>query len=159
MELKRGFSLIELVVVITLLGLLTLAISSTMLMSVMSSNRIKTTTAVKQAGGYAISQIQSMLRNARSVTCSSSPTSVNFQNIDGGTTTILLESSRIASNSGIYLTPANSIVSSFALTCLPDNTTPTLVKISFDLKNSLSTARATENPLLHFETSINLRNE
>ncbi len=62
MALKKGFSLIELIVVIGLLSLLMLAISSTMLMSIISSNRIRTTTKIKQAGGYAINQIQSMIR-------------------------------------------------------------------------------------------------
>lgn len=169
--IKRGFSLVELLVVIGLLSLLMLAISSTMLMSIISSNRIRTTTKVKQSGNYAIGQIQGMIRNAKSISvCRNDISSTTFTNPDGGSTTIFSQSDgtnmRIASNSGVYLTPANLVVSSFALTCLPTPTNPltsetgtTLVKVSFDLKDQLTTARTTENPLLHFETSINLRNE
>jgi len=162
---KSGFSLIELIVVIGLLTLLMLAISSTMLMSIVSSNRIRTTTKVKQAGNYALGQIQGMIRNAKSVKlCSSTTDSMTIVNPNGSSTMIMLESAKIASNSGVYLTPADLTVSNFTLTCLPGNTTPTLsnttlIKVAFDLKSSLTTQKATENPLLHFETSVNLRNE
>lgn len=168
---KKGFSLIELLVVIGLLSLLMLAISSTMLMSIISSNRIRTSTKVKQAGNYALGQIQAMIRNAKSISvCRDDISSTTFTNPDGGSTTILSESDgtnyRIASNSGVYLTPANLTVSSFSLNCLPFSTNPltgetgtTLIKVSFDLKDQLTTSRTTENPLLHFETSVNLRNE
>lgn len=163
---KSGFSLIELTVVIGLLSLLILAISSTMLMSIVSSNRIRTTTKVKQAGNFAITQIQTMLRNAKAISlCDSTNSTVSFINPDGGETFLTSEidnsglHTRIASGSGIYLTPANTDMgTSFSLSCEPIGDNPTLVKLSFDLQDTLS-ARPTENPLLHFETSINLRNE
>lgn len=159
MIVKRGFSLIELIVVIGLLALLMLAISSTMLMSIVSSNRIKTTTQVKQAGNYAIGQIQTMLRNAKSIKiCNSSSNTITIVNPGGGETQILLSSSRIASNSGTYLTPENTATSLFSLNCDPSDSEPALVKISFDLANTL-TPVSIQNPSLHFETSINLRNE
>lgn len=165
MALKKGFSLIELIIVVGLLGLLMLAISSTMLMSIVSSNRIRLTTKTKQAGNYAIGQIQTLVRNAKDITACNSA-AATFINQDGGSTSISLQSSRIASNSGIFLTPANLTVSTFTLTCLPDTTPPlispdnitSLIKISFDLRDALST-QSIQNPLLHFETSINVRNE
>ncbi|KKU25967.1 MAG: hypothetical protein UX37_C0008G0020 [Microgenomates group bacterium GW2011_GWA2_46_16] len=164
MALKRGFSLIELIVVVGLLSLLMLAISSTMLMSIVSSNRIRLTTKTKQAGNYAIGQIQGMLRNVKDITaCNSAATT--FINQDGGSTSISVQSSRIASNSGVYLTPANLAVSSFTLTCLPDTTPPVnpdkntnLIKVSFYL-NNLGSVDSIQTPTLHFETSVNLRNE
>lgn len=164
MELKKGFSLIELIVVIGLLSLLMLAISSTMLMSIVSSNRIRTVSAVKYAGNYALGQLQSMIRSAKAVTsCDSTSSTLSIINPDGGTTTILAENvgtyTSIASNSGVYLTPSKVNVSSFNLRCEPSDMQPQLVIISYDVKSSLDTQRAVENPLLHFETSINLRNE
>jgi prepilin-type N-terminal cleavage/methylation domain-containing protein len=162
---KSGFSLIELTVVIGLLSLLILAISSTMLMSIVSSNRIRTITKVKQSGNYALGQIQGMLRSAKSVTScvpntvDPSNPSVTFINPDGGETQFLLEVDRISSNSGIYLTPENIEASSLNLTCEPTTTEPTLIKVSFDLMNKLTTGQSINNPILHFETSINLRNE
>ncbi len=161
---KIGFSLIELIVVIGLLSLLTLAISSIMLTSVMTSNRIRTTTKVKQSGNYAIGQLQGMIRNAKIVTgCDGANNSITIVNPDGGTTILLAEIdddgvNRIASNSGTYLTPSSISTSSWSLTCEPSDTEPTLVKLSFDLQDT-QVSRNTQNPLLHFETSANLRNE
>jgi prepilin-type N-terminal cleavage/methylation domain-containing protein len=160
MVTKRGFSLVELIVVVGLLSLLMIAISSTSLMSVITSSRIRTATKVKQAGNYAVDQMSLLLRNTKSVvSCDTNLSTITFINQDGGTTTLALESTQIASNSGTYLTPSSQTVSNFSLTCLPSDTIPSLVKISFDLKDSLVTARKTTSPLLHFETSVNLRNE
>ncbi len=162
MALKRGFSLIELIVVIGLLSLLILAISSTMLMSIISSNRIRTTTKVKQAGGYAIGQIQSMVRSSKSITlCDGATPTISFVGQDGGTTNILTEDDgtnlRIASNSGVYLTPSNMETSAFSITCEPNETEPSLIKFAFDLQDTRSVS-GTQNPTLHFETSVSIRN-
>ena len=164
MAIKRGFSLIELVVVIGLLSLLMLAISSTMLMSIISSNRIRTLSTVKNAGTYALSRIQNMLRNSKDiVSCDSANSSITLTNPDGDNTTLATEVvgsyTAIASNSGTYLTPSNTNVTSFTLTCEPSDAEPTFVKVSYDLKDNLSTRKSVESPTLHFETSINLRNE
>lgn len=160
----KGFSLIELIVVIGLISLLTLAISSIMLTSVITSTRIRTTTKVKQAGNYALTQIQGMIRNTKSVTlCDSTAHSLEIVGTDGGTTTIFstLDDDgvdRIASGSATYLTPATINVTSFTLTCSPSDTEPKLVKVSFDLQDN-SSDTSVRNPILHFETSVNLRNE
>lgn len=163
MVLKKGFTLIELIVVIGLLSLLILAISSTMLMSLISSNRIRTVTKVKQAGNYALSQIQTMIHNSKTiVSCDSSNSHITLGNPDGGTTEILSENDgtnpRIASNSGTYLIPSNMKTVTFSLTCEPDDESPTLVKVSFDLQ-STTTENSVQNPSLHFETSASTRNE
>lgn len=163
MALKSGFSLIELTVVVGLLGVLTLAISTIMLTSILTSNRIRTTTKVKQAGAYTLTQIQSLLRSSKAVAlCDSSDASISVIGQDGGVTQIAQQidggTTRIASGSGLYLTPADVRVESFTLNCTPSDAAPTLVKVSFDLRSTIATSQ-TQNPLLHFETSINLRNE
>lgn len=161
---KSGFSLIELIVVIGLISLLTLAISSIMLTSVMTSTRIRTTTKVKQAGNYALGQIQGMIRNTKEVSlCDSTEHSLEIINPDGGITTIYSAEDtngtlRIASGSATYLTPATTLVSGFTLTCAPDDVDPKLVKVAFDLQDN-TTETSAQNPILHFETSVNLRNE
>ncbi len=134
-------------------------------MSIVSSNRIRKSTGTKQAGTYAINQIQNMVRGSKQLEICNAST-VTIVNPDGFNTTFNTElvsgATRIASNSGIYLTPSNTTVSDFSFTCVPtDKAVPSdttqLIKIAFDLKET-GTARASENPLLHFETSINLRN-
>lgn len=158
-SLSKGFSLIELTIVIGLIALLTLAISAIMLTSIGTSNRIRTTTRVKQAGSFVIDQLQSILRSAKSVTiCDNTLYTITVVNPDGSSSTIRSTGGRIASDAVDYISPENMTVSGFSLACEPSITDPNLVKVKFDLKSSQIT-RASENPNLHFETSINLRNE
>lgn len=157
---KSGFSLIELTVVIGLLSLLILAISSSMLMTIISSNRIRNVAKVKQAGNFALGQMQEMIRSAKTVvSCTSVDSNITILNFDGGTTNFINENNRIASNSGVYITPDNMTTSSYSVTCSPNDTDPTLVNISFDLMDSAITKKDHENPTLHFETAVSLRNQ
>lgn len=157
MVIKRGFTLIELIVVIGLLGLLAVAISGIMLASLVSSSNIRSATKVKQAGSYVIGQVQNLMRNAKTVVaCDNVNQTITVVNPDGGQTEIMLESARIASNSGNYLTPPNLTVSAYSLQC-DSVTSPNLLKFSFDLKDPQSARAST--PALHFETSVNFRNQ
>lgn len=163
MAVKRGFSLIELTVVVGLLALLSLAISSSLLMSIVSTNRVRSITKVKQAGNFALDQIQSLIRGARTLSaCDSSLDSLTLVNQDGGSTILTTELdgsfTRIASNSGIYLTPSNLDIANFSLTCTPTDDNPNLIKISFNLVDPRNPSTR-ENPNLSFETSVNLRND
>ncbi|MFZ2199912.1 MAG: type II secretion system protein [Microgenomates group bacterium] len=162
---KQAFTLIELIIVIGLIAMLMLAISSALLMTIVSSNRIRTTTKTKQAGNFALDQIQGLIRNSKDLTICNS-TTVTVVNQDGASTGIVLDNARILSGVSTYLTPSGTTASANVLfTCLPGDTPPlsnspktNLIKVSFDLKDE-SNARVTENPTLHFETSINLRNQ
>jgi prepilin-type N-terminal cleavage/methylation domain-containing protein len=163
MAIKNGFTLIELIVVIGLLGLLSVAISSIMLTSLVSSSSVRSATKVKQAGTYVLGQVQNLIRNAKEVViCESgaTPPLITIVNPDGGQTTLTSESdgtnTRIASNSGNYLTPPSLAVSNYLLSCNPSDTDPTLVNFSFDLEDTQSPRTTT--PAIHFETSVNLRN-
>ncbi len=163
MAIKRGFSLIELTVVIGLISLLTLAISASLLANLMASNRLRNTTAIKQAGNYALDQFAWLIRNSKDVvSCDSAAGSITITNLDGRDTTLGIEvdgtNTRIASNSGTFLTPSTLDVSNFALTCHPSDTTVQLVSISFDLANP-TVVHARESRTLHFETGVNLRNQ
>lgn len=164
MELKKGTSVIELTVVIGLISLLALAISAIMLTTTLSSNRLRRAAQLKQAGDFALTQIQTLIRNSRDViTCDPDTDSLTLINPDSGTTDIMVEldggSSRIASNSGIYLTPNTQNVSNFSLSCEPTTIAPTLFKIAFDLSHTNTSGNDRENTSLHFETTTTLRNE
>jgi len=163
MAIKNGFSLIELTVVIGLISLLTLAISASLLANLMASNRLRNTTAIKQAGNYVLDQFQTLLRNAKAIdSCDSSANTITITNFDGYSTTLATEiassNTLIASNSGVFLTPSSLNVSNYSITCYPSDTNPQLVSVSFDLANP-SIVHARESRTLHFETSVNLRNQ
>ena len=161
---KRGFSIIELIIVVGLIAILMLAISSSMLMSIISSTRIRTATKTKQAGNYALDQIQTLIRNSKDIVgCNSDVITVINQ--DGTDSIISLVGSRLSAGQDVFLTPVGTTTTTTSLfTCLPSDTTEAaenktnLIKVSFNLQDSIS-SRPTDNPLLHFETSINLRNQ
>ncbi len=164
MELKKGTSVIELTVVIGLISLLALAISAIMLSTTVTSNRLRRLTQIKQAGDYALTQIQTLIRNSRDiVSCDPDLDTITVINPDGGATDIMTEesgsSTRIASNSGIYITPDSLTVNAFSLSCEPNLTDPSLFKISFDLTQVESSGNSRENSTLHFETTTTIRNE
>lgn len=164
MEMKKGTSIIELVVVIGLISLLALAMSAIMLTTIVSSNRVRRLTQIKQSGDLALNQIQTLIRNSRQiVSCDTDTDTLSTINPDGNTTDIMIEddgtASRIASNSGIYMTPNTLEVSGFSITCEPDEANPVLFKISFDMAHTVSSGNERENPNLHFETTVGIRNE
>ncbi len=164
MEVKKGTSIIELVVVIGLISLLALAMSAIMLTTIVSSNRVRRLTQIKQSGDIALNQIQTLIRNSRHVeSCDTDTDVLTTVNPDGGTTEIMVEddgtANRIASNSGIYMTPNSLEVAGFSITCEPDEANPVLFKISFDMAHTISSGNERENPNLHFETTVGIRNE
>lgn len=164
MEVKKGTSIIELVVVIGLISLLALAMSAIMLTTIVSSNRVRRLTQIKQSGDIALNQIQTLIRNSRHVeSCDTDTDVLTTVNPDGGTTEIMVEddgtANRIASNSGIYMTPNSLEVAGFSITCEPNETNPVLFKISFDMAHTISSGNERENPNLHFETTVGIRNE
>lgn len=159
MEMKKGTSIIELVVVIGLISLLSLAMSAIMLTTIVSSNRVRRLTQIKQAGDHAINQIQTLVRNARYIDdCDQDNDTLTTVNPDGNTTIVMLENDQLASNSGTYMTGDTLSASSFSINCEPISD-PVLIKVSFDLTQKVSSGKERENSSLHFETTTNLRNE
>jgi prepilin-type N-terminal cleavage/methylation domain-containing protein len=114
----RGFTLIEMMVVISLMVMLMLTAASLFFTTLIGTSKTNVTTQVKEEGDFAISQIEFLLRNAIELvpnssgqTCQSGMESIAFKSYDNGITELLKEedpsdnnSEKIASNSGIYLT-------------------------------------------------------
>lgn len=160
---KKGYSLIELTVVVGLVAILGVGISSAVLMSISTTIRNRATTHVRESGDYALNQVKQLIRNSKSIlACDSNGNTLDILGLDGGTTSISLESAadsnRLASGSGQYLTPSDITLSSFSLTCLPSDTEVELIKLQFSAELSSQTAKDRENPLVNFQTSVSLRN-
>jgi len=159
MAIKKGYTLIELIIVVGLVSILSIGISSAVLINATTATRTKNITNLRAAGGYSLNTIKQLIRSSRSITACDSDT-ISLQNQDGATTTISLELdnsvNRIASNSGIYLTPDDISIVNFTITCLPNNAEPTLIKLSFDTELATPTTTK-ESPTLHFSTSVTPR--
>lgn len=155
---SAGYSLIEMLVVITLLIMMSLTATSLFLNTLTGSNKTSINLTVKQQGEYAMSQMVAMIRNAvRIDSCSSG--SMTILNQDGLTTTFSLSGTQLASNSGIYLTGPDVYVSQGPVfVCTESNDVYTFANISFSLKKGdPQTDKAIDIVEQQFTTGVGVR--
>lgn len=133
-KLNAGFSLIEMLVVITLLVVLSMIGTNLFLGTLTGSNKTSIGLSLKQQGEYAMTQMINMIRGATRIeTCAVSE--ITIRNPDDQTTQFTLEDNRIASNSGFYLTGNDVYVTQGpSFTCTLENGVYTFANISFTLK-------------------------
>ncbi|MFH1840957.1 MAG: type II secretion system protein [Candidatus Shapirobacteria bacterium] len=159
----KGFTLIEMLVVVALIGLLVTTGSLVFITSLKASSKSQIMTVVKQDGNYALGVMERMIRNAYSVdNClnAHSPT-LTITNPDHNTTTFgFIDDGaawRLASGSA-YLTGATVTVdtakSYFNCTKGP----PDRVEIVFTLRQKTASLRPEEQAFLDFKTTVVLRN-
>ncbi|MEI6690654.1 MAG: type II secretion system protein [bacterium] len=161
--MKKGFSLIELVVVIGITSILVISITSIAMTSLLNTARIRNLIHSRESGNSAINQLQTSIRNSRTITvCNSANNILTISNPDGNLTTYQTETidttTRLASNSGQYLTPADTTLTGFDINCFPTDQAPNLVQIKFTITNTSSGGKAAETPSIPYETSIQIRN-
>lgn len=172
-SLAAGFTLIEMLVVISLVVMLVLVATGVFLTSLISNTKTVISQTIKEEGDYAISQIEFLLRNAikleensLSVTCGPAMDEIVFRSVDNGLTTLFLEEDpsdnhqKIASNSGVYLTSSNvDIIAGPTFDC---SQTPDLgrthINISFTLRKGEEGVDDPRDIIQEtFSTAINLR--
>lgn len=167
-----GYTLVELVVVIGIVVVLLITAVSLFYTTLIGGNKTNSAEAVKQAGQYALSQMSYLIYNSRklipnnqAVTCQAAMTSIGIQNQDLRTTIIQAQTVagkiRIASNSGVYLTPGNMTVSTGpTFDCsLPTNGSAPVIQVSFTLqKGVVGVDNARDIISIPFTTQVTLRN-
>lgn len=175
---KNGFALMELLVVVSLFGVISVLGSSLFFNIIRSSSKTRVLTEVKQNGDFAMTTMVRMIRNARKISagsCGWATNSLEIKNPDGGITTFEFCSPEnlIASRSGSLpllsctdarLTSDRVKVVSGSFTCEEgDRLKPDMVTIRFSLSqvgsaNPLITPRPEEQAVIDFETKVALRN-
>lgn len=157
MKKKQGFTLIEVLMIVFIMGIVAV-IGGNMLFSIMKgTSKAEITKEVKQNGDYAMAVMERLVRSAQN--CSSAG-GVTITNPDGRTTRFFCEAvsgvTRIASNSGVFLTGDNVTASNCIFSC--DSTkTPPIVSISFDLSQKGTDLRPEEKAQIHFQRTVSLR--
>lgn len=153
MKKEKGFTLIEILMVVFLLGIV-VVIGSNLFFSILKgASKAEITKEVKQNGDYAMNVMERMIRNAQSANCDGGVTIINP--VDRRTTIFFCDGTRIASNSGVYLTSDNVSASNCSFSC--QGKEPEVVTISFDLSQKGTTARPEEKAQIHFQTTVGLR--
>lgn len=153
-----GFTLIEVLMVVFLLGIV-VVIGSNLFFSILrGASKAEIEKEVKQNGDYAMNVIGRMVRNAQN--CSEVSGVLTVTNPDGQTTDFFCQPSgditRIASNAGVFLTSDKVTATNCTFSC--DSTkTPPIVNISFDLSQKGTDLRPEEKAQVHFQTTVGLR--
>jgi len=175
---KDGFTLIEMLVVVTVLGVIVVLVTEILFTIVRSANKSRLTTDAKQNGEYALAVMSKMIRNAKTVTCDSSSgtaSEITILNPDFNSTTFefvtdpLVDNVRVASSSaGVreYLTsskvtiPAGTASFECIPSILPSNHVdgyPDTIIINFQL-TTVGNYREEEKINLTFKTTVITRN-
>lgn len=172
-QLNPGFSLVELLVVVTLTVMIISAASSVLVSALLNGGKVNTTKTIKQNGDYALGQMTTLLRNAYKLlpndagdTCEAGMSQIRFQSFDEGITTfgrtvISSTDARIASGSGnVYLTSdAVYLTNTLTFDCSKSaDGSITNVGISFTLTKGNSTAdRITDYGTQSFDGNVTIR--
>jgi len=163
---KNGFTLLEMMMVIGILGIITVIGSGAFFSILRSSTKAKTLQMVKQNGDYAISVMERMIRNARvlvSPTSNSTVSSITIKNPDGETTTFSCQEDQltIASNGASLLSSevkVSNCSNIFDVTVGQAGIKPAVVEINFTLTQAGTTSRPEEQAEVNFQTTVSLRN-
>ncbi len=171
-QAASGFSLIEMLIVITLTALIIVSATSVLMTALLSGGQVNTTKTIKQNGDYAMSQMTTLLRNAIKLTtndfgqvCTTGMTQLRFVSLDEGVTTfgrsvLSATDARIASGSAIYLTSdAVYLPSDIVFDCSQtDDGVVTNITISFTLtKGTSGSGRVTEYGSQDFTSNVTIR--
>jgi prepilin-type N-terminal cleavage/methylation domain-containing protein len=167
----KGFTLLELLIVVSLVVILMLSATSLFLTFLIGNSKSNAIQTVKNEGTYALSQMEFLIRNAINIAPNSSDVSCGedmnefvIVSIDGNSTTFFAEEDngvdKIASNSGVYLTSDEvELVAGPEFDCAQaSGSNQSYVNVSFTLrKGSPGVDQATEIVEQQFETSVNIR--
>ena len=164
---RSGFTLIEIIVVVGILGIVTVMGTNLFFSILRGSTKTKILQLVKQNGDYAISVMGRMIRNARSVNGGGS--SITIVNPDGMPTTFscgdidipLDGKSEIASNGARLISNEVKVENCsgiFSVTPGEVGVSPAAVTINFTLSQAGVTTRLEERASVSFQTTISLRN-
>lgn len=180
---RRGFTILELLVVAGVLSIITAVISQVLFTTIRSNTKSEIIKEVKQNGDIAIENMARMIQNAKSITAvycdgATKNTAITLINQDDGQTTFQCSIdngvNRIASVSATteYLTSSNLILTDAAgqstldcsstdilsFSCFTVGGIPKTVQIQFGLRQKNDTTSQFEASRMMFQSTVVLRN-
>lgn len=170
---QRGFTMLELIIVLTILGILMPAGFAMFMANLRAQTKVLVLQEVKRNGDAALDTMESLIKvNGQrleqadgTAICDAGSTSysgdIYFVDTAGERFMFHQDTARIASESATtaYLTSDVVDVSNFVLSCSRESQfTSPLVSIAFDIQQARTTTRAEETAALSYQTKIRLRN-
>ena len=169
-KISKGFTLIEILVVIGLLGIIVAVGSNMFFTTLKSSTKSKILTVVKQNGDYTLTIMERLIRdsekvivNSDGVLCEAGMNKLKVKRLDGSEIEFTCEGegtadSLIASNSA-NLTSSEVKVDSCSFDCFSQGDFyPQVVSIDFTLSQAVETTRLEEQAAVNFRTTVTTRN-
>lgn len=163
---NKGFTLIETLVVISLMGIILVGGGGLFFNIMKGASKAEVEKEVKQNGEYAMAIMERMIKNSKGVTDCSRSEELTIENIDGGLTTFSLDDGKIAS-SGASLTGDNiDAANSLSFVCiyepegtsLPKNIRRVEIGFTLQPKGGIPEAPPETYSKIDFQTSVSLRN-
>jgi len=156
-----GFTLMEIIIVVAVLGVISVIISGILITSLTGSSKAEVIKDVRQNGSYALSVIEGMVINSRSVSCTTDQI-LTVMDLDGFSTNFFCNNGRIASDSATlnaYLTSTNVAVTGCSFTCSVNPGVPTKVEINFTVSQiGSSDLKSSEKSSQNFNSVVVARN-
>jgi len=175
--MKKGFTLLEILVAMGVLAILGTVIAQVFFTTTRTNTKVEISKDVKQNGDFAMEVMSRIVRNAASVTtvCSDTGTAtdtITVDNLDGGITTFecVLDGdiTRIASTSAgrtDYLTSSSLTLggtdctgATLQFVCMSPVDGPTTVAIAFTLAQKGTPVDQFEKASASFQTTVAIRN-
>lgn len=155
----QGFTLLEILVVISLIGLISVTASGFLIVSLRSSSKANIVKEVRQSGSYALSVMEGLILTSVSVGCTP-PHTINVKDKDGYLTSFACNEEGTISSSSANLTSTNLTVAknSCNFSCVARPGFPTKVHIEFVLQKGDSDSKPSEGASVKFETEVLSRN-
>lgn len=157
MKLKkqRGYSVFEILVVVTLFVLIVAVANQTFFASIKGQNKSEATTNAKQNANYIISVMERALHSATAVSSCTS-TLINYSDSAGAQKTFSCSGGTVLT-SGVSLTTSGVTVSSCNFSCVTEGGSKT-VEITMTVSQSGSNLRVDQTASTQVQTRIRLRN-
>ena len=157
MKKNKGFTIIELLVMVSAFVIICLLSFSFLTVTLSSNSKTAVLKEVRQNGNFALSVMERLVVSAKSVNCVDSQT-LQVSSLDDKTTTLSCLNSRIASDSS-YLTDSKVSVSDCNFVCAITEGIPAAVDISFTVSIGGAEARTSEKSSLTFQNKFVVRNQ
>ncbi|MBI3955622.1 type II secretion system protein, partial [Candidatus Gottesmanbacteria bacterium] len=168
-----GFSMIELLVVVALIGIIGTITTQVFILALQTQVKSEIIKEVKQNGDYALSVMESMVRNSTdilSISCNETSSQLTIQNPDGFNTVFDCTGSNISSISGsesILPTPTGAPLTNskvkvssctFRVICPTPPINPKYVYIEYTVSQAGAGTGPKDTSSLNYQTTVSLRN-
>ncbi len=156
-QIVSGFTLIEMLVVLTIFALVMVTISGIFLASLRASFKSESIKEVKQNGNYALSVITRALKDASELTSCTGTSRVDYKDADKNPAYFECVNNTIASGSATIRLTSNSVsVSPCSFVCVSGNGQSPTVNIDYTVART-GTGNTSETATIKFKTQVTLR--